>query len=144
MTYGKFPTEKMIETYELHEYKGVIDACLSGKMVALEEQILENADQFISSGVYTVIEKLRMMTLRNFVKKITVAINATPALQLHGKQNHVNLQLLYRPLTKWDPDLDLDELECLIANLMGQGLLRGYISHERRILVLSKDAFASD
>ena len=91
MTYGKFPTEKMIETYDLSEYKGVIDACLSGNMVELEEQISANADQFINSGVFTVIEKLRMMTMRNFVKKVTQAINATPALQLHGKQNHVNL-----------------------------------------------------
>ena len=134
----------MLETYDLLEYKPVVDACLSGQMVELEAAIAENTDLFINSGVFAVIEKLRMMTLRNFVKKVTQAINATPVLQLHGKQNHVNLQLLYRPLQRWDPDLDLDELECLIANLMGNGLLRGYISHERRILVLSKDAFASD
>ena len=144
MTYGKFPTEKMLAQYDLDEYKEVIDACLSGNMVGLEDAISKNQDNYINSGVFSVIEKLRMMTLRNFVKKVTQAINATPALQLHGKQNHVNLQLLYRPLQRWDPELDLDELECLIANLMGSGLLRGYISHERRILVLSKDAFASD
>ena len=144
MTYGKFPTPKMLEQYDLTEYQEVIDACLSGNMVALEDSLEKNCEQFINSGVFTVIEKLRMMTLRNFIKKVTQAINATPVLQLHGKQNHVNLQLLYRPLQKWDPELDLDELECLIANLMGSGLLRGYISHERRILVLSKDAFASD
>lgn len=88
------------------------------------------------------IERLRMVALKNFIKKVTTAVNQTPELQLHGKPNHVNLNLLYRPLQKWDSELDLDELECLIANLMGNGLLKGYISHERRILVLSKDAFA--
>ena len=87
------------------------------------------------------MERLRLVTLKNFIKRVTMAVNATPELQLHGKPNHINLHLLYRPLRKWDDELDLDELECLIANLMGNGLLKGYISHERRILVLSKEAF---
>ena len=50
--------------------------------------------------------------------------------------------LIYRPLQKeWDQELDLDELEFLLANLISQGLIKGYISHEQRILVLAPDAF---
>ena len=83
MTYGKFPTENMLEEYELHEYRDVIDACLRGNMVALETAISVNMDQYIKSGVFTVIEKLRMVTLKNFIKKVTQAVNHTPELQLH-------------------------------------------------------------
>ena len=37
--------------------------------------------------------------------------------------------------------LDLDEVECLLANLIHLGYIKGYISHELRLLVLpSKQA----
>ena len=40
---------------------------------------------------------------------------------------------------KWlDIPMDLDEIECILANLIYQGLIRGYLSHAKRILVLSK------
>jgi hypothetical protein len=35
----------------------------------------------------------------------------------------------------------MDELECLLANLIGSGLIKGYISHDHHILVLAAEAF---
>ena len=37
-----------------------------------------------------------------------------------------------------DTELDLDELECTLANLIYSGYVKGYIAHEKRVLVLSK------
>jgi hypothetical protein len=37
-----------------------------------------------------------------------------------------------------DTETDLDEIECLLANLIVQRTLKGYIAHEKRVLVLSK------
>ena len=37
-----------------------------------------------------------------------------------------------------ESDLDLDELECTLANLIYSGYVKGYIAHEKRVLVLSK------
>ena len=34
--------------------------------------------------------------------------------------------------------MDRDEVECILANLIYKGLVRGYISHEKATLVLSK------
>lgn len=34
--------------------------------------------------------------------------------------------------------IDLDEVECILANLIFRGYVRGYISHSKRVLVLSK------
>ena len=36
-------------------------------------------------------------------------------------------------------ELDLDGLECIVCNLIYKGLIKGYLSHEKRMLVLSKD-----
>ena len=34
--------------------------------------------------------------------------------------------------------MEMNEVECLVANLIYRGYVKGYISHSRRILVLSK------
>lgn len=81
------------------------------------------------------------MTLKNFVKRVATAVKTTPELQVLNNVNFIDLNLLFVPLKKWDDELDLDELQCLLANLIASSLIKGYISHERRILVLSKDAF---
>ena len=44
-------------------------------MVDLEEAISTNMDQYIQSGVFTVVERLRMVTLKNFIKRVTMAVN---------------------------------------------------------------------
>ena len=40
--------------------------------------------------------------------------------------------------TPLDIDIDMDEVECIIANLIYSGKIKGYISHQKSILVLSK------
>ena len=39
-------------------------------------------------------------------------------------------------------DMDMDEVECLVANLIFRGYVKGYLSHRHHVAVLSKnDAF---
>lgn len=47
---------------------------------------------------------------------------------------------------KWlDIPIDQDEVECILANLIYRGIIRGYIAHAKRYLVLSKqNAFPAD
>ncbi len=34
--------------------------------------------------------------------------------------------------------MDMDEIECVIANLIYKGYMKGYMSHQKKILVVSK------
>ena len=39
-------------------------------------------------------------------------------------------------------EISSDEAECLVANMIYKGFMRGYISHEKQMVVLAKtDAF---
>lgn len=42
-------------------------------------------------------------------------------------------------LREWDNELDMDELECIVANLIFMGYVKGYIASEQNVLVLAKD-----
>jgi len=39
-------------------------------------------------------------------------------------------------------DVDIEEVECYVANMIYRGLIKGYISHEKQTVVLAaNDAF---
>ncbi len=41
-------------------------------------------------------------------------------------------------------DMEMDEIECILANLIFQSKIKGYLSHEKRTLIVSKaDPFPS-
>lgn len=139
MLAGKFPSQKLLQTYDLPEYADLLQACLNGDMQAFEASVEKHMEAFIYSGVYTTIEPIRLVTLRNFVRRIALAVRDNPEFQHQGKTNFIRINYLFYALRSWDSELDLDEVECLLASLIGNGMIKGYISHEQRVLVLSKD-----
>ena len=144
MNKGNYPSPDLLRKYDLEqEYLDIVRSVTDGNLAALEKAMNKNQDSFIQSGVFITMERLRMVTLRNFVKRVAAAVQAEPRLQYKEKKTQIQLQLIFRPLQReWDPELDLDELEFLLTNLISMGLIKGYISHELRILVLmATDAF---
>ena len=80
MINGRFPSRELLERYGLSVYLDVKIAALKGDMQALEQCIKQNMDLYMQSGVFTVIERLRMVTLKNFVKRLANAVKVTPEL----------------------------------------------------------------
>jgi len=52
----------------------LVEGCLDGEMVKLEKAIDTHMDEFIQSGVFMAVEKLRLITLKNFVQKVASVI----------------------------------------------------------------------
>ena len=52
-------------------------------------------DALIYSGVFTTVEHLRHVTLKNFVKRVAYAVHSSHELQKQGKPNIINLQYLF-------------------------------------------------
>jgi COP9 signalosome complex subunit 12 len=45
--------------------------------------------------------------------------------------------MFHSALHIYGQDVELDEAECLVANMIYRGYMRGYISHEKRMVVLA-------
>jgi hypothetical protein len=54
------------------------------------------------------------------------------------EKNMIPLAVVAKALSLLDIRMDIDEIECILANLIYRGYVRGYIAHTKRILVLSK------
>ena len=82
-------------------------------------------------GTYLLLEKCKTVCYRNLFKRIHCVLGKTQIplpLVLHGA---------FRGVLDMTA-MDLDQIECILANLIYRGFVRGYLSHTKRVLVLSK------
>jgi len=54
------------------------------------------------------------------------------------EKHQISLNYVARVFRWLGMPIDLDEAECILANLIYRGYIRGYLSHTKRVLVLSK------
>lgn len=71
---GVMPSPQLMEMYALEEYSGLTDAIRMGNLRLFNEYLERYQDKFIQQGVYLLIEKLRLVVLRNLFKKVYVVV----------------------------------------------------------------------
>ena len=83
----------------------------------------------MKKGTFLLLEQSKILVYRNLFKKVFL---------VNEKQTQVKLQLFERALQCLGEPTDLAEVECVVANLIYRGCVKGYISHQKAVLVVSK------
>ena len=133
---GSAPSKALLAKYGLEaEYLGLSEAVQSGNLRAFDAAMEQQQDRLIQLGTYLLCEKLRPLVYRNLVKKMHLVKDKATRLSLAEVADAL----------KWlGCPKDLDEVECVLANLIYTGRIKGYLSHQKRMLVVSgKNAFPS-
>jgi hypothetical protein len=78
------------------------------------------------------MERLKPIVMRNLLKHVYIIRNKHHQIQIADFQHA--LTFLNVPAT----ETDIDAVECLLANLIFMGYVKGYISHKQKVLVVSK------
>eukprot|EP01126_Amoeba_proteus_P064782 TRINITY_DN9106_c0_g1_i4.p1 TRINITY_DN9106_c0_g1~~TRINITY_DN9106_c0_g1_i4.p1 ORF type:complete len:402 (-),score=58.08 TRINITY_DN9106_c0_g1_i4:43-1248(-) len=132
---GKMPSPLLLQKYKLPQFLEILSAVKSGDIVGFNMALNKHEDFFISKGLYLVLEKLRLYTYRKLLKKISI-------IRKDVDNNKILLKAVVLPVLHniGETDIDLDEIECIVANLIYTGLVKGYISHQYSCLVLSRQS----
>mmetsp|Transcript_21085 Transcript_21085/g.52427 ORF Transcript_21085/g.52427 Transcript_21085/m.52427 type:complete len:402 (-) Transcript_21085:144-1349(-) len=131
---GKCPTRRLLDKYALDEYKDVVEAVKRGNVRALNDALQHFQVVFIMQGTFLVLEKLRNIVYRTLFMKVA----AFSAEHNPSKANQVSLTLFLDALVWCGCDSEIDEVECIVANLIFRRFIKGYISHKSRVVVLAK------
>ncbi|KAI4376537.1 hypothetical protein MLD38_014287 [Melastoma candidum] len=134
LSLGILPRDWLLEKYNLVEYSKVIQALQRGDLRLLRNALEENEDRFLRSGVYLVLEKLELQVYQRLLKKIY----AIQKLKEPGKAHQLKLEVIIKALKWLEIDMDLDEVECIVAILIHRNLVKGYFAHKSKVVVLSK------
>lgn len=129
MLLGKMPKQEVLQKYDLLQFAEVAKGVSTGNLLKLNEALQRNETFFIKCGIYLILEKLKIITYRNLFKKVYLI-----------SENHqlpIESFTLILKMMQVD-DIDNDETACIIANLIYENKIKGYISHQHQKLVVSK------
>lgn len=129
MLLGILPKESLLRKYNLTQFLEIAEAVKAGNLRKMNAALAEYETFFLTCGVYLILEKLKLIVYRNLFKRIYYIMKThllpievfTSALKLMGVE-----------------DIDHDETECILANLIHEGKIKGYLAHQQQKLVVSK------
>jgi len=130
MLLGQMPKQSLLKKYDLTAFADVALGVKSGDLQRLDQALVKNETFFIKCGIYLILEKLKTITMRNLFKKVYLIL----------KVAQLPISAFVTALRSVQPadDIDAEECECLLANLIYEGKIKGYISHQHQKLVVSK------
>ncbi|XP_010242194.1 PREDICTED: enhanced ethylene response protein 5 [Nelumbo nucifera] len=134
LSLGILPKRRLLEKYNLVEYNNVVQALRRGDLRLLRHALQEHEDRFLRSGVYLVLEKLELQVYQRLVKKIYIIQKQKDPSKAH----QVKLEVIVKALKWLEMNMDVDEVECIMAILIYKNLVKGYFAHKSKVVVLSK------
>lgn len=126
----KYPKDSLLQKYNLLEYQKLIIAIKKGDILTFDKELEKNQLKWVEKGNYLLLDSIRNIVYLNLFRKIYV---------MRDKNSRFNLKVVLPSLNNIGIKMEIEELECIIASLIYQGYIQGYISHEKKILVLSKE-----
>ncbi|KAG6772547.1 hypothetical protein POTOM_023960 [Populus tomentosa] len=134
LSIGILPQDRLLEKYGLIEYSNVVQALKRGDLRLLRQALQEHEDRFLRSGVFLVLEKLELQVYQRLLKKIYIIQKQRDPSKAH----QMKLEVIVKALKWLEIDMDLDEVECIVAILIYKNLVKGYFAHKSKVVVLSK------
>ncbi|KAK3436284.1 enhanced ethylene response protein 5 [Eucalyptus grandis] len=134
LSIGILPKDWLLERYNLVEYSNIVQALKRGDLRLLRSALEEHEDRFLRSGVYLVLEKLELQVYQRLLKKIYIIQKQKEPTKAH----QMKLEVIIKALKWLEIDMDLDEVECIVAILIHKNLMKGYFAHKSKVVVLSK------
>lgn len=126
------PSNKLLQEYPVikEKYGDLIISIKSGNIKIFDKYLQDNLNILIKDGVYFSIEICKSLVFRRLVKKIWIVLDKSSRLDC----NILN-ELIQSSMNR---KCNIDETHCILSNLIDKGYMKGYISYEKQILVLSK------
>jgi hypothetical protein len=129
MLLGQMPSPTLLSQYRLMEFMDVAKGVCQGNMRLLFETLQKHESFFIHFRIYLILEKLKIIAYRNLFKKVSL-LQGTHLLPLASFETALKFS--------GEEDTDIDEVQCIIANLIDKTYIRGYMSYNHQKLVVSK------
>ncbi|KAJ5964179.1 PCI/PINT associated module [Penicillium vulpinum] len=147
VTTHTLPTKELLAPFPRLEslFRPLSNCIRKGDLVGFDQAMSAGEEEFVKRRIYLPLERGRDIALRNLFRKVFLAggfdepkegQNAVRRTRVHV--NEFAAALRVGTPTSGRSRIDIDEVECLLSNLIYKGLMKGYIARDRGIVVLSK------
>lgn len=143
MTTHQLPTATLFRNYPRlqHLFQTICNTIKTGNLQAFDKALEAHEDDYVRRRIYLTLERGRDIALRNLFRRVFI---------IGGKKTRIPVEEFRRAMgfatagkdggTR--KEVEPEEVECLLAGMIYKGLMKGYISREKSMVVLSnKEAF---
>lgn len=133
---GKLPSSQLSQHYSdiLAPYMPIADSLKSGNIGMFYDSMKKQRNRLIRDGTYLLLEKLQAAVYRRLLRKVWLI----HAQQDQAKAAQIPLVYFQKALQVAGIDIEMDEIECIAANLIARKYVKGYISHKLKVMVVHK------
>lgn len=122
---------------------GPLCKCIkAGDLAGFDRAMTARQDEFVTRRIYLTLERARDLAMRNLLRKVFLAGGWEDGKEGQTRKTRISVDDFWAGLRLslgvGLDELERDEAECLIANCIYKNLMKGYISRERGMVVLSK------
>ncbi|KAM0793522.1 hypothetical protein ACM66B_000960 [Microbotryomycetes sp. NB124-2] len=111
-------------------YRPFLEAFKTGDVQLYDAQLQAAEKRLMERGTYLIVERAREGAVRALLKKAWI---------LEGKPARMSIERFQAYYTRGTGfEIDAEEMECVLANMIYKNLMKGYISHQHQLVVLSK------
>ncbi|EPQ59050.1 hypothetical protein GLOTRDRAFT_34717 [Gloeophyllum trabeum ATCC 11539] len=135
MLRGHLPSRELMGRFPALDdlYAPFIRAIRRGDIKTYDEALDKWERRLVELNLYLNLEKARELCIRGLFRRVWV---------VSQKGSRIPVSMFHSSLRLSGIEVPQEEAECLVANMIYKGFMRGYISHEKQMVVLAKtDAF---
>ncbi|KAL7419999.1 COP9 signalosome (CSN) subunit [Cryptotrichosporon argae] len=128
---GRFPRAPLLAAHPRLDtlFAPFVAAIKAGDVTAYDGALDWAQARLVGMSTYLVVERAREGCLRVLFRKAWLASD---------RSSRIPLSTFQLALDKHGVGADADEVECMVANMIYRGFIKGYISHEKQMVVLAK------
>jgi len=127
---GHLPSRELLDKFPVLDdlYSPFIIAIRKGDMRTFDSALERFERRLVDLNLYLTMERARELCIRELFRRTFVALE---------KITRIEISYFHSALQIAGEDVSVEEAECLVANMIYKGYIRGYISHERQTVVLA-------
>ena len=150
---GRLPAPGLLARHGIAHLQELIDAVRSGNVRGLDAVLERRRDLLIDRGLFLALDRLKTVAYRNLFRNVVAVYGAS---QQSERKDRVPLDVFlepYRRMGEADPlalldggapgapdarskEQLLEEIKCVISMLVSGRYMKGYVSHDKEMLVL--------
>ncbi|KAJ2295733.1 hypothetical protein IWW55_005349 [Coemansia sp. RSA 2706] len=133
---GRLPHPALLQKYDLEPaYYQLVKCFRHGNLARFQQTLADNMELFRSQGHFLLLlERSKLLIFRNVLRKVHL-------LNQNAERSNVlqyaDVLAAFR-LAAAAPDMDLLEMEAILASMISQKLVLGYLFHHQRLVNLSR------
>ncbi|KAI5123395.1 hypothetical protein M0805_006103 [Coniferiporia weirii] len=129
---GHLPSDELLERFpSLAEvYSPFVVAIRKADIKAYDIALFKWEKRLFELNAWLVFERARELVMRGLFRKVWVLLDKSTRIPIH--MFHCAVRMV-------GMRVEVEEVECFVANMIYKGLIRGYISHERQMVVLASN-----